>query len=106
MERSKIYAKIKELNLQEEVKKIYGKNYTQVGNSDLEKLIWNYDATSIDHDPYETEEEVEEAERVEKVNTPATDDTTTTEDAYEAACLVFLGILKDSGKLDTLLSKL
>ena len=103
MERSEIYAKIKELNLQEEVKKIYGKNYTQVGNSDLEKIIWNYDATHVDSDPYETKEEVEE---VDEVNTSANDDTTTTEDAYEAACLVFLGILKDSGKLDTLLGKL
>lgn len=97
MERSKIYAKIKELGLQEEVKRAYGKNYTQVGNSDLEKVIWNYDTTQADHDPYE---------EVEKVNTPAEDTTTTTEDAYEAACLVFLGILKDSGKLDTLLGKL
>lgn len=103
MERNEIYAKIKELNLQEEIKKAYGKNYTQVGNSDLEKIIWNYDATRVDSDPYETEEEVDE---VEEVNTPTNDDTTTTEDAYEAACLVFLGILKDSGKLDTLLGKL
>lgn len=103
MERNEIYAKIKELNLQDEVKKTYGKNYTQVGNSDLEKIIWNYDATHIDHDPYENEEEVK---KVEEVNTSTVEDTTTTEDAYEAACLVFLGILKDSGKLDTLLGKL
>ena len=103
MERNEIYAKIKELNLQEEVKRTYGKNYTQVGNSDLEKIIWNYDATHIDHDPYENEEEVEE---VKEVNTPVNDDTTIIEDTYEAACLVFLGILKDSGKLDTLLGKL
>lgn len=103
MERSEIYAKIKELNLQNEVKDTYGKNYTQVGNSDLEKIIRNYDATHVEHDSYENEEEVDE---VEEVNTPANDDTTTTEDAYEAACLVFLGILKDSGKLDTLLGKL
>lgn len=103
MERSEIYAKIKELNLQEEVKKTYGKNYTQVGNSDLEKIIWNYDATHVDSDPYKNEEKVNE---VEEVNTPTNDNTTTTEDAYEAACLVFLGILKDSGKLDTLLGKL
>lgn len=103
MERNEIYAKIKKLNLQEEVKKTYGKNYTQVGNSDLEKLIWNYDATHVDHNPYKNEEEVKE---VEKVSTSVNDDTTTTENAYEAACLVFLGILKDSGKLDTLLGKL
>ena len=103
MERNEIYAKIKELNLQEEVKKTYGKNYTQVGNSDLEKIIWNYDATHVDHDPYENDEEVE---KVGEVNTSTVDDTTTTENAYEAACLVFLGILKDSGKLDTLLGKL
>ena len=103
MERNEIYAKIKELNLQEEVKKVYGKNYTQVGNSDLEKIIWNYDATHVDSDSYETKEEVKE---IEEVNTPAANDSITTEDAYEAACLVFLGILKDSGKLDTLLGKL
>lgn len=103
MERSEIYAKIKELNLQEEVKKTYGKNYTQVGNSDLEKVIWNYDATIVDHNPYEDGKEME---KVEEVNTSANDNTTTIENAYEAACLVFLGILKDSGKLYTLLGKL
>lgn len=99
MERKEIYAKIQELNLQDEVKKTYGKNYTQVGNSDLEKIIWNYDATMVDSDPNEAEEDT--------VSTASpVDNTATTEDAYEAACLVFLGILKDSGKLDELLGKL
>ena len=101
MERKEIYAKIQELNLQEEVKKTYGKNYTQVGNSDLEKVIWNYDATHVACDFYE--KGVEEAG---EVNTPAAEDVTSTENAYEAACLTFLGILKDTGTLDSLLGKL
>ena len=101
MERKEIYAKIQELNLQDEVKKTYGKNYTQVGNSNLEKIIWNYDATMVDSDPDDDEEE----ETTVSTSSPV-DNTATTEDAYEAACLVFLGILKDSGKLDELLDKL
>jgi hypothetical protein len=103
MERKELYAKIQQLGLQEEVKNTYGKNYTMVSNDNLKQIIWNYDATHVDHDPYENSEGVEE---VEEVNTSVNDDTTTTENAYEAACLVFLGILKDSGKLDTLLGKL
>lgn len=102
MERNEIYAKIKELNLQEEVKKTYGKNYTMVSNDNLERIIWKYDATlaSKDLDAPATED----ARHSEGAETKP--ETTQTEDAYEAACLVFLGILKDSGKLDTLLGKL
>lgn len=102
MERQELYAKIKKLGLQEEVKKAYGKNFTQVGNSDLEKIIWNYDAPQAGRDPDAPESVKEE----EVVTTHEVEDTATTEDAYEAACLVFLGILKDSGKLDELLAKL
>lgn len=102
MERKELYAKIQQLGLQEEVKKTYGKNYTMVSNSNLEQIIWNYDATLASKDP-----EASEAPVVTAADThTAASDTTQTEDAYEAACLVFLGILKDSGKLNDLLAKL
>lgn len=98
MERKELYAKIQQLGLQEEVKQTYGKNYTQVSNDDLERIIWKYDASLASKDP--------DASVEVKTETVAPADTTTTENAYEAACLVFLGILKDSGKLDDLLGKL
>ena len=101
MERKELYAKIQQLGLQEEVKKTYGKNYTMVSNDNLEQIIWNYDATLASKDPEASEAPVVTAEAH-----TATSDTTQTEDAYEAACLVFLGILKDSGKLNDLLAKL
>lgn len=101
MERKELYAKIQQLGLQEEVKKTYGKNYTMVSNDNLEQIIWNYDATLASKDP-----EASEAPVVTADTHNAASDTTQTEDAYEAACLVFLGILKDSGKLNDLLAKL
>lgn len=97
MERKELYAKIQQLGLQEEVKNTYGKNYTMVSNDNLERIIWKYDATLASKDP--------DAPATEETTKPKTE-TTQTEDAYEAACLVFLGILKDSGKLDDLLAKL
>ena len=39
MSRKELYAKVKELNLQEEIKKKYGDNYTRVGNTKLEAII-------------------------------------------------------------------
>lgn len=39
MSRKELYAKVKELNLQEEIKKRYGDNYTRVGNIELEATI-------------------------------------------------------------------
>jgi hypothetical protein len=39
MTRKEIYAKIKELNLSEEVKKQFGDNYTRVSSAELEALI-------------------------------------------------------------------
>ena len=39
MTRKELYRKIKELNLQDEVKKVYGDNYTRVGNIELAHVI-------------------------------------------------------------------
>lgn len=42
MNRKELYAKVKELNLQEEIKKKYGENYTRVSNAALACIIANY----------------------------------------------------------------
>ena len=39
MDRKEIYAEVKKLGLADEVKKKFGKNYTQVGNDDLMSVI-------------------------------------------------------------------
>lgn len=44
MSRKELYAKVKELNLQEEIKKKYGNNYTRVGNTKLEAIIAKHTA--------------------------------------------------------------
>ena len=46
MSRKELYAKVKELNLQEEIKKKYGDNYTRVGNTELEAIIAKHTATT------------------------------------------------------------
>ena len=47
MNRKEIYAKVKELNLQEEIKKKYGDNYTRVSNTKLEAIIANHTAETL-----------------------------------------------------------
>lgn len=47
MSRKELYAKVKELNLQEEIKKKYGDNYTRVGNTELEAIIAKHTAEAI-----------------------------------------------------------
>ncbi len=39
MNRKELYAKIKEFNLQKEIKNKYGDNYTRIGNELLEEII-------------------------------------------------------------------
>lgn len=39
MNRKELYNKVVELNLQEEVKKVCGRNYTQASNSVLEEVV-------------------------------------------------------------------
>ena len=46
MSRKELYAKVKELNLQEEIKKKYGDNYTRVDNTKLEAIIAKHTAKS------------------------------------------------------------
>lgn len=47
MSRKELYAKVKELNLQEEIKKKYGDNYTRVGNIELEAIIAKHTAKTL-----------------------------------------------------------
>ena len=94
MERKEAYALIKKYDLASEVMDRFGNNYTRVSTDKLEQVIWDYDATLVPEP--ETEMEVPTKKQ----------EATATEDAYEAACLAFVAILKDSGKLDSLLGKL
>lgn len=99
MDRKEAYSLIKKYDLASEVMNRFGENYTRVKTADLEQVIWDYDATLADHDPSEKVIEVHEAPK------PA-HEPTVTQDAFEAACLTFLAVLKESGKLDSLLEKL
>lgn len=39
LDRNELYKKLKALNLQDKIKEIYGKNFTQVSSAELKKLI-------------------------------------------------------------------
>lgn len=39
LDRNELYKKLKALNLQDKIKEIYGKNFTQVSSAELNKLI-------------------------------------------------------------------
>lgn len=117
MERKVAYAKIKELGLQEEVKKQFGDNYTRVPTDKLEAVI-NQHSSGAAPDPVLAKEKADEKKPTAKKETkkPAKtedseagkteDNSVSTDNIYEAACLTFLGILKDSGMLEDLLKKL
>ena len=42
MNRKELYAKVKELNLQEKIKEQFGENYTRVSNAELALIIDSY----------------------------------------------------------------
>ena len=42
MNRKELYAKVKELNLQEKIKEQFGENYTRVSNAELALIIASY----------------------------------------------------------------
>ena len=90
MERKEAYAKIKEYGLQDAVVKASGKNFTMTSTAILEQVINTYQAT-IAKDPDAPKKAPEATETI---------------DSLEAACLTFLAVLKDTGKLDAMLAKL
>jgi len=93
MNRQEIYTQIKKFGLQEEVKKAFGKNFTQVSTAELESLLFNHTNKNKASETAKTAKAIS--------NKPVNID-----NAYEAACLTFLGTLKGLGVLDSLLTKL
>lgn len=85
MNRKEAYQKIKELNLQDEVVKRYGDNYTRVTTDKLCELINSVQQHKV----------VDLSEEDKVVTNP-----------YEAACIVFMGLLKDTGALADILKRL
>lgn len=73
LDRSSLYESIKALNLQEKVKEIYGKNFTQVSSAELKKLIDEEEklinvasiSNTVEEEP-EEELSVESVEELEK----------------------------------------
>ena len=94
MDRKEVCQKIRDLNLQDAVKQHYGDNYTRVSTDKLVKLIQAYDQPT------------QKAPVTKPVAAPKKAATAEVSSTYEAACLVFLGLLKDNGLLDDLLKKL
>ena len=119
MERKVAYAKIKELGLQEEVKKQFGDNYTRVPTDKLEAVI-NQHSSGAAQKPAPAKPEKKavakkpaakkETKKAPEAKAPEAkkpeDNSVSTDNIFEAACLTFLGILKDSGVLEDLLKKL
>ena len=119
MERKVAYAKIKELGLAEEVKKQFGDNYTRVPTDKLEALINQHSSDAAQKTaPAKPEKKeavkkpavkkaVKKAPEAKKAEESKPEDSSvSTDNIFEAACLTFLGILKDSGVLEDLLKKL
>lgn len=46
-ERQKLYEKLRDLHLQDEVKKAFGKNFTQVSSGNLVKFINEHEAKKV-----------------------------------------------------------
>ena len=105
MDRKNVCEKIRELNLQEEVKKHYGDNYTRVSTDKLEALIKAYTPVQKAAPKAEAPKPQSKKPVAEPAKKQATN-VTDTDNPYEAACLTFLGLLKDSGLLEGLLAKL
>ena len=92
MTRPEAYALIKKYGLQNEVKDKYGRNFTQVGTDDLANVINTHEAMLGAGAAAPAKKEEKAA--------------TTVDNPYEAACVTFVGILKDCGLLDAILAKL
>ena len=98
MDRREVCAKIRELNLQDTVKQHYGDNYTRVSTDKLEKLINTYTPNA--------QSAVKPEPKEKAAKSVVTSNTTVADSPLEAACLTFLGILKDAGLLNSMITKL
>jgi hypothetical protein len=111
MDRKEVCQKIRDLNLQDAVKQHYGDNYTRVSTDKLIKLVEAYDKPAKKA-PAPKKEEAPKPEAKKPAEEPAKKSAlekvsiAEVGSVYEAACLVFLSLLKDNGLLDNLLKKL
>lgn len=99
--RKEVCEQIRKMNLQDAVKQHFGDNYTRVSTDKLEQLIKTYSAGKEGADSKPTPKTT--ATKPAPVKKQAE---VTTDNPYEAACLIFLGLLKDMNLLDDLLKKL
>ena len=104
MDRKDVCALIREHELGEEVKRRFGDNYTRIPTKKLEQILYDYDASLVDEYPYDTKPQPQPAPATKKQEKAQA--TTSVNNPYEAACLTFLAVLKDSELLDDLLEKL
>jgi hypothetical protein len=107
MDRKEVCQKIRDLNLQDAVKQHYGDNYTRVSTDKLIKLVEAYDKPAKKA-PAPKKEEAPKPEAKKPAEKSSMEKIATAEvgSVYEAACFVFLALLKDNGLLDDLLKRL
>ena len=70
MKRSEAYSKVKELGLQKEIEKAYGRNFTQVSTSLLEEAINKFLAGTKKEEKKKKEKEEKKEEVTAKVTEP------------------------------------
>ena len=70
MKRSEAYSKVKELGLQKEIEKAYGRNFTQVATSSLEEAINKFLAGTKKEEKKKKEKEEKKEEVAVKVTKP------------------------------------
>lgn len=70
MKRSEAYSKVKELGLQKEIEKAYGRNFTQVSTSLLEEAINKFLAGTKKEEKKEKKKEEKKEEVTAKVTEP------------------------------------
>ena len=70
MKRSEAYSKVKELGLQKEIEKAYGRNFTQVSTSLLEEAINKFLAGTKKEEKKKKEKEEKKEEVAAKVTEP------------------------------------
>lgn len=70
MKRSEAYSKVKELGLQKEIEKAYGRNFTQVSTSLLEEAINKFLAGTKNEEKKKKEKEEKKEEVAVKVTEP------------------------------------
>ena len=69
MNRKELYAKIKELGIQDSIKEEFGKNYTMVGNADLACMIERAEAFAHELDDEEEETRIPQVRTAPHANT-------------------------------------